>query len=185
MTAAIKGTFPVKQREHNGLEAIADQVNRDRLTRVYVVAVVEWHAHRETANDDVVTFNVAAIEPVCEDDLSDSVETQAVKAMLDRLRKRRGKGSVADTLFSMPKDDDDQLPGQTVIDLDRPVRDGREVPPASGEEVMAERAERAAAPGTTSEADPADSGSQKTRKGAAATKPAPVTFSPGGAPATE
>jgi hypothetical protein len=171
MTAAIKGTFPVKKREHNGLEAIAAQVNGDRLSRVYVVAVVEWHAHRETANDDVVTFNIAAIEPACDDNLTENADTAALRRMLDKLRKQRGKSNVAETLFSMPPAGaDDQLPGQTTIDDHTEVRDGRVIPEASAEEEMAERAE----------AKDAASGDTKSRKGvAAASKPAPVTFAPG------
>jgi hypothetical protein len=178
MTAAIKGTFPVKKREHNGLERVADAINRDRLTRVYVVAVVEWHAHRETTSDDVVTFNVAAVEPACNDDGTENAYTPQVRKLLDRMRKDAGKGLVAETLFSMPPA---EIEGQTSIDdhVERPeaVRDGRDVPPPDGDEIMAKRAEDAKS--KVVDAAAAVAANDKAARPTKST-PAPVTFEPGG-----
>lgn len=176
MTVNIKGTFSAKQREHNGLEAVQGPINADRLIRIPVVGYVVWHAHRETATDDVVTVNLEAVEPACNDDGTENATSTQVWTLLDRLRKQRGKGNVADTLFSTAGGEEPQLPGQTAIDLGRPVRDGREVPPADGAEIMAERDERN---GTAADKpEPSTPGGSKAKP--AKSTAAPVTFSPGG-----
>lgn len=163
-TVQIKGTFAVKQREHNGLDRVADLVNGDRLVRVPIVGYVTFHKHTETVTGDTLTVSLEAVEPCIMPDGSDPDEhgRQAL-AMLDRIRRQAGKANVADTLFSAgrEKELDGQLEAITRDEVDTtrgtdPVRsseagrvdrpgdvnaDGDQVPEKSGEEIMAERAE--------------------------------------------
>jgi hypothetical protein len=154
-TVNLSGTWSEKQRPNNGLERVAEYVHGNRLTRVPIVGYVEFHQYTEKLTGNVLTVAIPAIEPALEADGTDPTGAgEQIWQMLDQLRKTHGKGAVADTLFSVPRegfdfdgpDDEGQaeeLDGQTEIRLgpDGP----REVPPPSGEEIMAERSEAQAA----------------------------------------
>ena len=165
-TVNIKGTFSVKHREHNGLNRVADLINGDRLVRVPIVGYVVFHKHVETVQGDQLTVSLEAVEPCLAPDGTDpgSVGRDTMK-LLDVLRKRAGKGNVADTLFvNGPSPElDGQLEAITrgeVADVEEEGRagsphessdpeqvvnaSGDPVPEKSGEEIMAERAEAAA-----------------------------------------
>jgi len=162
----ISGTYTEKARPNNGLERIAEYLNHHRLSRVAVVAYVEWHSVGETKTGKKVAVTIPAVEPTItpdghsvpglpvEGDLPRDAAGQ-VFYLLDAIRRAEGKGAVADTLFGSvdvdPDDEDDELPGQTAIDVPG-------VPEASGEEIMAERAEKKAADKRAALAAPFETG---------------------------
>lgn len=150
-TVNVSGTWSEKQRPLNGLSTHADAIHEDRTLRVPVVAFVEYHQWTEKLTGDVLTVSIGAIEPATEADGTDPHGLgKQVMDLLDQLRKQRGKGSVDEV-----PSHSGELAGQVPFDFDGPetgepravgeVRltgDGpREVPPPSGEEVLAERAE--------------------------------------------
>jgi hypothetical protein len=163
ITVNISGTFSEKQRPNNGVEKVAYFLNTHRLERIPVVGYVEWHSHGETRTGEKMAVVLPAIEPgvspigtdlpglPVEDGFPTTASGQ-IMWLLDSIRRTQGKGAVADTLFSVPAEDihgdeDTEMEGQ--LPLVPEVRVGADgehvVPPASGEEIMAERAERAAA----------------------------------------
>lgn len=163
-TVNISATFSKKQRPDNGLERTAEYIDSNRLARVPSVCIVEWHGGHDSLTGRTVAVAVRAIEPGIDVDggpvpglpVHDGFPTDAagqIMWLLDNVRRTHGKGNVQDTLFSPPSGelggdpDDDELPGQMVIPTGE-VRLGADgehvVPPASGEEIMAERAEAAA-----------------------------------------
>lgn len=144
-TVNLSGTWSEKQRPNNGLERVAEYVHGNRITRIPVVGYVEFHQYTEKLTGNVLTVSIPAIEPALDSDGTDPTGAgEQIWQILDQLRKAFGKAAVADTLFSVPRDGFDfedgpreELDGQTEIE----IRDGREVPPPSGEELLAERAE--------------------------------------------
>lgn len=160
ITVNISGTFSEKQRPNNGLEAVAEFLNHNRLVRVPIVGYVEWHTHGESRTGEKMAVVIPAIEPGMADDGSDPDGLGAeLWRILDQLRRRQQKGAVADTLFSLPSDvihndgtdGGGELEGQMPLVPDvRIGSDGpHEVPPASGEELTAELDERRKATGPT------------------------------------
>lgn len=169
ITVNISGTFSEKQRPNNGLERVAYYLNTHRLARIPVVAYVEWHTHGETRTGEKMAVVIPAVEPgitaaggeIAGLPVHDGFPTDAagqIMWLLDSIRRLGGKGAVADTLFSVPSeeihgrddDEDGEMEGQMPLPVEVPeVRLGadgpHEVPPASGEEILAERAEAAAA----------------------------------------
>lgn len=152
MTVNISGTFSEKHRPDNGLERVAEFMDENRIAQVPVVAIVEWHANGENQKGKKMSVSIKAIEPGFEADGSDPHGAgQAIRALLDDLRKRQGLGSIEDTLFSAARGSFDfdggeggsaprEIEGQEP--LIRTGSDGEfEVPEASAEELMAERAE--------------------------------------------
>lgn len=125
----ISGTFRKDERPYNGLESLADAlVDRDRLHETYVVvAVVRPHAIKTDAEDgsDTPTIRFDRIEPLAGDD------ADVAMALLSAAYKARtGR---------------DDAPPPTLFDPLGEHVDEREVPEASAEEILAERAERQAA----------------------------------------
>jgi hypothetical protein len=163
LTVNISGTFSEKQRPNNGMERVGPYLNTNRLIRVPVVAFVEWYSHGETRTGEKMAVSIPAIEPgitatggvIAGLPVHDGFPTDAagqIMWLLDSIRRSGGKGAVADTLFGPPpseihRDDDDELEGQQALPLEtRLGADGEHVvPPPSGEEIMAERAEAAEA----------------------------------------
>jgi hypothetical protein len=163
----ISGTYTEKARPNNGLERVAAYLDEHRLTRVAVVAYVEWHSVGETRTGKKVAVTIPAVEPTInaqghsvpglpvDGDLPRDAAGQ-VFYLLDAIRRSEGKGAVADTLFGsvdvdLDDDGDDdgdggELPGQTAIDI---------VPPPSGEEITADLDERRAAKAAKKAAAPA------------------------------
>lgn len=148
-TVNVSGTWSEKHRPLNGLSTHADAIHADRTLRVPVVAYVEFHQFAEKLTGDVLTVSIGAIEPATEADGSDpDGYGKQVMDLLDQLRKARGKGSVDEV-----PSHSGELAGQVAFDFDgdgavevRMTDDGpREVPPPSGEEVVAELDERRAA----------------------------------------
>jgi hypothetical protein len=167
MAVNISGNYTEKTRPNNGMERVGPYLHSNRLTRIPVVAYCEWFGHAETLTGEKLSVVIPAIEPgitasggaVPGLPVHDGYPTTAagqIMWLLDSIRRAGGKGAVADTLFSVPAagagrgrddDEDEELEGQ--LPLVPEVRTGpdgpRVVPPASGEEIMAERAEAAKA----------------------------------------
>lgn len=146
MTAVtIAPTFGKNERPSNGLEAICGQLITDQLGRHFVVGVVQFAgSSRPGPNEpEIPRVKFLAIEPLKDD------AAEQVSQILDQARKERGLGLV-DDIPSVG-----ELTGQAAFDFDgldddeREVRLGpdgeHEVPPPSGEEILAERAEAKAA----------------------------------------
>jgi hypothetical protein len=192
-TVNISGTWSEKQRPNNGLERVATYVHGNRLARIPIVGYVEFHQYTEKLTGNVLTVAIPAIEPAFGSDGTDPTGAgEQIWQILDQLRKENGKGAVADTLFSVPRDgfdfedpdgpegDDEELQGQMRLGADGP----HEVPPASGEEILAERAEAKAAEEPVSDVAAANIAEEKRaaikgRRGAA--KPTADPFTPGDA----
>jgi hypothetical protein len=166
-TVNISGTWSEKQRPNNGLERVAGYVHGNRLARIPVVGYIEFHQYTEKLNGNVLTVAIPAIEPALDADGADPTGAgEQIWQILDQLRKDNGKGAVADTLFSVPRDgfdfDGPGGEGGSTAEMDgqQELRLGPDgphpVPEASAEELMAERAEAAAAADEApAEADPA------------------------------
>lgn len=150
-TVNISGTWSEKQKEANGFDTHADLIHANRILRVPFVGFAEFHQWKENVVGNTLTVRITAIEPAIEADGSDPNGTgKDVLDALDLLRKLRGKGSVDDIPPA------GELSGQTAFDFDgldddepaetRMGPDGEhQVPPPSGEEILAERAEKVAA----------------------------------------
>jgi len=152
-TVNLSGTWSEKQRPNNGLERVATYVHGNRLARIPIVGYVEFHQYTEKLTGHVLTVSIPAIEPAFAADGTDPTGAgEQIWQILDQLRKANGKGSVADTLFSVARDgfdfedpdgpegDDEELQGQMRLGPDGP----HEVPPPSGEELLAEHTEKKA-----------------------------------------
>lgn len=140
-TVNIKGTFSVKHRANNGLDRVADHVAENRIVRVPVVGIVEFHKLVETVDGSVLTVSLEAVEPLMDASGGDPNGWGAeALALLDKARKSAGKPSAAESLFDGRDAGVVDLPGQTQIDeVFDP--DGRK----SGEEIVAELDEKRAA----------------------------------------
>lgn len=149
-TVNISGTWSDKQKEYNGFDTHADLIHQNRILRVPFVGFAEFHRWTETNAGDVLTVRITAIEPAIESDGNDTHGIgKAVLDTLDKLREMRGKGLVDDIPSGR------ELSGQQAFDFDGPddepaeTRMGpdgeREVPPPSGEEILADREEAKAA----------------------------------------
>jgi hypothetical protein len=150
-TVNLSGTWSEKQRPNNGLERVAAYVHGNRLAHIPVVGYIEFHQYTEKLTGNLLTVSIPAIEPALNADGTDPTGAgEQLFQILDQIRKAHGKGSVADTLFSVPReafdfdgdDRDEEMDGQTQLRLgpDGP----RAVPPPSGEELAAELDERRA-----------------------------------------
>jgi hypothetical protein len=90
----LKGTFSKDQRPNNGLDAIAEALNRNRLRRIAVVGIIAYHAHHEAVGrPESITVEFEAIEA------TDGDADEQVRQILDQQRKARGLGQVELTLF--------------------------------------------------------------------------------------
>lgn len=140
-TVNIKGTFSVKHRANNGLDRVADHIEKNRIARIPVVGIVEFHKLVETVDGSVLTVSLEAVEPLMGSDGGDPGGRGAqALALLDEARKAAGKPSAAESLFDGRDAGGVELPGQTQIDeVFDP--DGRK----SGEEIVAELDEKRAA----------------------------------------
>jgi hypothetical protein len=151
-TVNISGTFSEKQKANNGLTKVAGLIHDKRTSRVQIVGWVEFHSYTEKLTGEVLTVAVPVIESVLDADGKDTHGWgEAVMDMIDELRKERGLGAAAEVPFHSG-----ELGGQIEFDFDgdgkvsvseaepetRLGPDGEhEVPPASAEEELAERAE--------------------------------------------
>jgi hypothetical protein len=162
ITVNVMGTFSEKQRPQNGLDRIADYMIENRLAHVPIVAEIGFHKNSESLTGHTLTVKLLAVETGFSPDGSDpSGWGRRMRELLDEIRKGAGKGAVEETLFSVAREafdfdgpaSSDGLPGQDEI----PGVDGggeaetrlgpdgeHQVPPPSGEEILAERAEAAA-----------------------------------------
>ncbi|GIE35929.1 hypothetical protein Ait01nite_089740 [Actinoplanes italicus] len=152
----LSGTWSKKTRPNNGLTKVADLINDNRTRRVPIVGWVEFHQYTEVATGNTLTVALPVVEAVVDADGEDSHGwAKQVLDMIDALRKERGLGTADD----VPAQSGAQLEGQQSFDFDGPddgeprqlgeVRLGPDgehtVPEASGEEILAERAEAAEA----------------------------------------
>jgi hypothetical protein len=163
ITVNIMGTFSEKLRPNNGLERVARYLNENRLSHVPIVAEIGFHKNSETLDGHVLTIKLLATEPGVEADGSDPHgHGKQIRDLLDSIRKQAGKGAFEETLFSVPRegfnfDEPEGGSGGNVeggsggneVDGQQQMRIGpdgpRVVPPPSGEEVLAARAEAKAA----------------------------------------
>lgn len=100
MIVNISGTMAKDQKPNNGLDAIAEKLNANRLQRVAVVAIIEYHGfHQVRGKPDSISVSFAAIEP-----LFDKDDTMA-RTLLDKARRERGLGSAELTLFELDPHD--------------------------------------------------------------------------------
>ena len=150
-TVNISGTFSEKQKANNGLTEVADMLHKDHTLRVPVVGWVEHHQWTEKLTGNVLTVAIPVIESCLLADGSDPHGWgEAVMDMIDQRRKERGLSAAAEVPMHTG-----EIQGQIEFDYDgQPAaapgsqldQDGeRQVPEASGEEIMAERAEAKAA----------------------------------------
>jgi hypothetical protein len=175
-TVNISGTWSEKQRPNNGLERVAGYVHGNRLARIPVVGYIEFHQYTEKLNGNVLTVAIPAIEPAFDATGADPTGAgEQIWQILDQLRKNNGKGAVADTLFSVPRegfdfdDPDGGEGGSEELDGQQEIRLGSDgehvVPEASAEELLAERAEAKAA---EAEPDPAAPATRSRKRAATA-----------------
>jgi hypothetical protein len=204
MAVNISGNYTEKTRPNNGMEKVGPYLHDHRLVRIPVVAYVEWFGHAETLTGEKLSVVLPAIEPGITASggdipglpVQDGFPTTAagqIMWLLDSIRRAGGKGAVADTLFSVPSDvhrasDDDEdeemegqlpLPVETRLGADGP----HEVPPASGEELMAERAEARAAAGgepATAATEAIAAAAKDAERNATSGVPAATFAAPGG-----
>lgn len=145
MTAVtIRGTFKKDSRPSNGLESIAGELIADKQGQHYVVGVVKWAGGNLNEDGELVpAAKFLAIEPLT------GAAVDAARQLLDDARKARGLGRAEEefakpadpTLFDFEDEADDGEPTQ--VGEVRLTGDGpREVPPADGAEILAERAEK-------------------------------------------
>lgn len=153
MTAVtIRPTFKKDSRPDNGLEAVGDEMQSNR-TKVFRVVGLVKYAGASVSEDGEITpaARFLSLEVVGEADADEH------ERMLDGRRKERGLGIAKDIPaagqiegqgqfeFGDPADPgDDDEPVLSRAGIIRLGKDGeRKVPPASGEEILAERAEAA------------------------------------------
>lgn len=137
MTAVtIRPTFRKDSRPNNGLEDIADKLQADKTKLFRVVGTVKY-AGASVSEEGVIT---PAAKFVTLEVILDPVSASTVDLLIDERRKERGLGIAEDIPAS------GQLSGQGLFDFEGADDEGeREVPEASGEEILAERAEAKAA----------------------------------------
>jgi hypothetical protein len=162
ITVNLSGSWSAKQRQNNGLDLVAGHVRRQyvqghQVPRIPVVGYIEYHEWKEPLSGPQLVVAIPVIEPVVEADGSDPQgRGRQIMELLDQLRKERGKGTVADVPSRAG-----EIEGQGAFDFGDPAEGGegsagageepaetrltgdgpREVPPASAEEELAERAE--------------------------------------------
>src|SRR5262245_37645981 len=89
MIVNLSGTFAKDKRPDNGLDEIGDKLNTDRLMRIPVAGLVEYHGHHETVGrPEYISVRFVALEPVFDD------AAEQVRQILDQARKQRGLGQV-------------------------------------------------------------------------------------------
>lgn len=168
----ISGTFSKDSRPSNGLEEIAESLIQDQLGRHYVVGVVQFAGASVPGPNEPLVPRVKflAIEP-----LNGPAADDAEK-ILDAARKRRGLGRIADetpeaALFDFDGDGHPTVAAgaETRLGPDGP----HEVPEASAEEIMAERAEAA-------EKDAAAAAPDAAKAKATKARPTTTPFTPDG-----
>ena len=141
MTAVkLKGTFSKTERDSNGLEGISGDLVKNEFSRYLVVGMVEQHkVTKEPGEAPIPTARFVAIEVARGDD------EETARLILDRARKGRGLGNIADTLFTASPAEFDFDGPQPEIEGQQELRLGPDgehvVPPPSAEELQAERAE--------------------------------------------
>lgn len=105
MIVNISGTFAKDKRPDNGLDAIAEQLNANRLQRIAVVGIIAYHAHHEVVGrPETISVHFEAIEP------TEGDADEQTRQILDQMRKGRGLGQVELTLF------DEQPAGEAAKD---------------------------------------------------------------------
>lgn len=107
MKVNISGTISKDRRADSGLDEIGEKMHANRLQRMMVVGMIEYHAYHDVAGKaETVAVRFAAIEPLTgEEDL-------AARTLLDKARRARGVGSTELTLFdAVPDDDKGPWPG--------------------------------------------------------------------------
>lgn len=138
----ISGTFSKDSRPSNGLEEISAELIKDQLGLHYVVGVVQFAGASVPGPNEPLVPRVKflGIEPLKGDAAEDA------KRILDEARKGRGLGRMEESIsaadpvlfdFDGPETGEPRAVGEVRLTGDGP----REVPPPSGEEVLAERAE--------------------------------------------
>jgi hypothetical protein len=112
MKVTISGTVGKDKRPDFGLDDIGDKVNANRLQRVVVVGIMEYHGHHElVGKPESVSLSFVALEPVGEED------DHGVRLLIDKYRKARGIGPTELTLFDAAEiDENGPWPGDPDFD---------------------------------------------------------------------
>lgn len=107
MKVNISGTISKDRRPDSGLDDIGEKMHANRLQRIAVVGIIEYHAYHDVAGKaETLAIRFAAIEPLIGED-----DTTA-RILLDKARKARGVGSTELTLFDVaPEDSNGPWPG--------------------------------------------------------------------------
>jgi hypothetical protein len=115
MKVIISGTIGKDKRPDFGLDDIGDKVNSNRLNRVVVVGIMEYHGHHElVGRPESVSMAFVALEPVGEED------DHGVRLLIDKYRKARGIGPTELTLFDAAEvDEKGPWPGDADFDPDK------------------------------------------------------------------
>lgn len=101
MTVNIQAQFAKKERELNGLEAIAKELVEDGLERRY--AIVQFDSPRSTKDNREGTYTPTVkflhIEPAIGEDDTKVVKDMLLKLFRQRVNKPDAPPPVGDTLF--------------------------------------------------------------------------------------
>lgn len=161
-TVTLRGTFSKDERPSNGLEAIADDLLKDQFGTHYVVGIVQFAGSNRPGpgEHEVPAVKFLGIEPLT----GEAAGTASM--LLDQARKARGLGRMEDSLPDVDPAlfdfDGDGHPSISEEAVTRLGADGpHEVPPASAEEELAERAEAKAAAAGDGEGDAKPARSRK------------------------
>lgn len=154
MTAVtIRPTFRKDSRPNNGLEDIAEKLQADKTKLFRVVGTVKY-AGASVSEDGVIT---PASKFVTLEVVIDPIDASTVDLLIDERRKERGLGIAEDIpatgqlsgqqefSFNDADDEEDGGEGGSVAETRMGPDGEHEVPPPSGEEILAERDEAKAA----------------------------------------
>jgi hypothetical protein len=104
MKVTISGTMAKDRKVDSGLDEIGDKIRANRLTRIAVVGIIEYHGYHDVVGQpESVSIRFAAIEPV-----PGGKEDTIVRNLIDKMRRGRGVGATELTLFdAVPNPDGD------------------------------------------------------------------------------
>jgi hypothetical protein len=125
MKVNISGTMAKDKRADSGLDDIGDKMNVNRLQRMVVVGIIEYHGHHEVVGQpETVSVRFAAIEPL------EGKDDVIARNLLDKARRGRGLGSTELTLFDAADGGDDDGPWPGDPDFMPPGASSDTEPPA-------------------------------------------------------
>jgi hypothetical protein len=94
MLVNISGAMSKDRRPDSGLDEVGEKLHTNRLQRLAVVGIIEFHGFHDVAGKQpVLAIRFAAIEPMFGED------DQAARELLDKARAARGLAATEVTLF--------------------------------------------------------------------------------------